>query len=611
MRKQATTVRGVFVIIIILGVVLISNLGILRSGAQGALLDVPTPSPSPTATPLPPQFFPLVKNLHGSLENSVIITNGQGFDNCKPLSIEGMQTWWDHSPYSAVNIYLGGISALCPFDQLDYEWYTQVASQGWTYILTWAGPQAPHGCPADCKFRYPMSTDPATAYLEGKLEAFYAVEAATNLGFKDQLVIYYDVESYSGADEETKAAVAEFIRGWTEQLHELGHFAGAYGAACTSYIVDWAFNDPPPDDVWIAQWNKEWAYDPDATVYDTTCLDEKGQPPIFWADHQRIKQYTGPHNETWGGLTVKIDSDVLDGHVNALYGHPPQKNSLNSATSQPTQRVVLNSTPALRDIQMLTSSMGWVLRDDQLLITPDGGQTWQDISPGSGRQTEILDVYFINADNGWSANREIGENGTLSLAIYVTGNGGNTWRRVAINQFSPDETWEIGSASFEFVDGEVGWLALGLHSGNNFSFGRLLATGDGGYTWHERQLPLGEPVFFQDAQHGWTAGGPLDQVYITEDGGHSWQLQESNNLSMINPLSVQGGMLPRGTVSVDLLNNQIGWAIIQEGSCSGYKTRTGEALPPGEEQLKCTSSSRLMKTADGGSNWIELQLPGQ
>lgn len=62
---------------------------------------------------------------------------------------------------------------------------------------------------------------------------------------------------------------------------------------------------------------------------------------------------------------------------------------------------------------------------------------------------------------------------------------------------------------------------------------------------------------------------------------------------------------------MDMLDNQIGWAIIQTGSCSGFKTRPGEALAPGEEQLQCTSSSRLMKTADGGSNWIELQLPGQ
>ena len=365
MRTPSTAVRGVFVIFIILGVVFISNIGIVQSGTNqiiGAgygslnllISDVPTPTLTPTATPNPQVYFPLVKLNHGFLYSSVVTANGQGFDNCKPLSVDGMQNWWDNSPYSSVNIYLGGISALCPFDELGFDWYSLVAGQGWSFILTWAGPQAPKGCPDNCKFRFPMNIDPEIAYIEGKLEALAAAETAENIGFEEQLVIYYDVESYSGADEETRATVAAFIRGWTEQLHDLGHIAGAYGAACTSYVVDWAFNDPVLDDVWVAQWNKEYAYDPDATVYNTTCLDGKDEPPIFWTNHQRLKQYTGPHYETWGDLTLKIDSDVLDGQVNALFGQPPEKNFQPSNAIQNAPQVVLSSGRHMRDIQLLS-----------------------------------------------------------------------------------------------------------------------------------------------------------------------------------------------------------------------------------------------------------------
>ena len=624
MRTPSTAVRGVFVIFIILGVVFISNIGIVQSGSSqpiGAanvvpgelLLDVPTPSPTPTATPNLPLYFPVIKNNYGFLYSSVVIANGQGFDNCKPLSAEGMQNWWDNSPYSAVNIYLGGISALCPFDELDFGWYAQVADQGWSFILTWAGPQAPKGCPGDCKFRFPMSTDPEIAYLEGKIEALVAAEAAFNLGFKGQLVIYYDVESYSGADEETRGTVAAFIRGWTEQLHALGHIAGAYGAACTSYVVDWAFNDPALDDVWIAQWNKEYAYDPDATVYNTTCLDGKDEPPIFWTNHQRLKQYTGPHNETWGDLTVKIDSDVLDGQVNALFGRPPEKNFQPSNAIQSAPQVVLSSGQHMRDMQVLSPSTGWVLQGNHLLWTADSGLTWQKISPLTGRN-DILGVHFINPDQGWLIGRQASEDGAISLSIYQTNDAGNTWSENPVSNFSSADAWELESANFEFLDHEKGWIALKLHSGSNFSFGRLLATEDGGRTWQVRELPLGEPVVFQDALRGWTAGGPRDQVYITEDGGESWILSENQTARDFNMLSSNGqqllvGEMPQGVVSLDIIDNQVGWAVIQEGTCTGYKPRAGEHIPTGETPLQCESISRLVRTTNSGINWSEITPP--
>ncbi len=614
MRTPSTAVRGVFVIFIILGVVFISNIGSVQSGAHKLLLDETTPTPTATTTPHIPLFFPLLKNNHGFLYSSVFIANGQGFDNCYPLSVEGMQNWWDNSPYSAVNIYLGGISALCPFDELDIGWYTQVAEQGWSFILTWAGPQAPKGCPEDCKFSYPISTDPGIAYVEGKLEALAAVETAERIGFKEQLVIYYDVESYSGADEDTKATVAAFIKGWTEQLHELGHIAGAYGAACTSYVVDWAFNDPPLDAVWIAQWNKEYAYDPDADVYNTTCLDGTGQPPIFWINHQRLKQYTGPHNETWGNLTVKIDSDVLDGPVNALLGQPPEKNFQPTIAEQAAPGVTLSRGLNLREIQLISPSKGWALRGNQLLWTSDGGFSWRDITPISADHNDILGVHFSDQDLGWVASRKYSDNGTLSLSIYRTPDAGETWFEFPQSEFSAAESWELASANFDFLDGELGWLALVLHSGNNFSFGRLLATDDGGRTWQERELPLGEPVRFQDALNGLTAGGPLDQVYSTEDGGESWLLSENSSFEDIKNLSsndqqLWGGELPQGIIYLDSYDNYFGWAVLQEGTCTGYKPGAGEQFPAGDKPLLCKSSSTLSRTTDGGISWDEISLP--
>ena len=36
-------------------------------------------------------------------------------------------------------------------------------------------------------------------------------------------------------------------------------------------------------------------------------------PSTEWANHQRIKQWQAPHNETWGGVTINIDSNCANG----------------------------------------------------------------------------------------------------------------------------------------------------------------------------------------------------------------------------------------------------------------------------------------------------------
>ncbi|MFH4202228.1 hypothetical protein WAJ61_22795, partial [Acinetobacter baumannii] len=41
-------------------------------------------------------------------------------------------------------------------------------------------------------------------------------------------------------------------------------------------------------------------------------------PPGAWENHQRIKQWQAPHNETWGGITFNIDGNIADGPVAAI-----------------------------------------------------------------------------------------------------------------------------------------------------------------------------------------------------------------------------------------------------------------------------------------------------
>lgn len=436
----------------------------------------------------------------------VVVDNRQAFDICTLPTTEQMQTWWNGSPYDVFNIYLGGIAFACDENPLNPYWLDAVYRQGWRFILTWVGPQAP--CTT---FFHRMSANAATAYQQGRAEADLAADAAAQLGFLGGKIIYYDLEAYRDATSECRNAVDEFMRGWTVRLHELGAKTGAYGSPLYSYISDWADNNPPLDDVWIAHWIYS-SYNPNATVW-TPYLDNS-----LWSSHQRLRQYAGGHSETWGGLSMTIDSNVLDGEVTAM---PGAFQALDQASIDLPE---IAQPPLIGDMELLSTGAGWVLLGDRLLWSEDGGRNWQEITPPADIPEKLLAVEFLDAQQGWLVRHGVGQFDLGNLEIMKTDDGGKSWQSLSLPA-SPSEGWPlVANAFLEFVDTNTGWLALKLQSGSSFSLGRLYFTQDGGSTWQERRLPLGEPVVFLDAAHGWVSGGPTGgELYTTEDGGLTWQ----------------------------------------------------------------------------------------
>jgi|GEM_PF-2044523 len=254
-------------------------------------------------------------NSLSNLGNSQILI-GQGFDACEIPTLSQMQTWSVYSPYKAVNLYIGGSSRACDNLALNAAYIKRLYQQGWKFIPTWVGPQAP--C---TNYLTRMSGDPATAYNQGVTQANLAVESLAELGLtypdKTGSVVYYDIEYY-GTNTACRAAVNSFMDGWVSQMHARGNLAGVYGSTlCNTGLSDFRTIPNVPDAVWLASWyynigSPYNTYDPTASVWDylSSCM-----VPSAWANHQRIRQYAGPHNETWGNLTLEIDSDVLDGIV--------------------------------------------------------------------------------------------------------------------------------------------------------------------------------------------------------------------------------------------------------------------------------------------------------
>ncbi len=268
----------------------------------------------------PPSIKELIRieklNAKLQAENSVFaappngttrISLNRGFDKCTAATVAQMQTWWNNSPFYDVNIYMSGRNRGCSQAQLTAAWVNSITAQGWGLIPTVVGYQSP--CTVSttsAKF----STDPAVAEQQGRGEADIAITDANNLGLTQGTVLYYDMERYddlsgTGAcSTPTKA----FLKGWTDRLKELGYISGVYGSPFNAN-GDW-INMPQasqPDIVWLARWNNVMS------VWGVAPL-----PDTFWTNHQRIHQWLGPRNETWGGVTFNIDNNISDAPVAGL-----------------------------------------------------------------------------------------------------------------------------------------------------------------------------------------------------------------------------------------------------------------------------------------------------
>jgi hypothetical protein len=229
---------------------------------------------------------------------------GLGFDTCTAPSV-GTMTKWLTSPFRVAATYLGGVNWACDYGNFTTSWVSQVAAEGWRFIPLWVGPQAP------CS-TIPGVTriNPSQARAEGYSEAASAVATAGRFGYGTGTPIYFDMEAYNNTVGGCRQAVLAFLDGWTRGLHHRQYLSGVYSSAASgvSDLASEAGNRgyASPNDIWFADWNGK------------PVLSDSFVPSADWANHQRLHQYKGPKTETWGGASVNIDSDVVDGEVAGL-----------------------------------------------------------------------------------------------------------------------------------------------------------------------------------------------------------------------------------------------------------------------------------------------------
>ena len=256
---------------------------------------------------------------------------GPGFDTCTAPSLAALGAWLG-SPYRAVGIYVGGVNRGCADGNLSASWVASATAGGWSLIPLYVGLQAP--CVSGQRL---ARIDPASAPAQGTAAANDAVARAQLFGIGPGSPLYFDMEGYATNDPGCTAVVQQFASAWVARLHALGYVAGIYGSAASTIrdMIPLTATGSAPDQVDIGHWNG-----------DPSIFGDSYVPDSYWPDHQRIHQYRPGHDETYGGVTLNIDNDSLDGAVAAAVSPAPTGGKTPAGSATSTDGLVVASWPA-------------------------------------------------------------------------------------------------------------------------------------------------------------------------------------------------------------------------------------------------------------------------
>jgi hypothetical protein len=326
---------------------------------------------------------------------------GLGFDACTAPSRRSMSAW-SASPYRAIGVYIGGVNRGCSQPNLTASWVAEQAAAGWRLIPTYVGLQAPTSSCSSC-----AKLGAGSASLEGAAAATDAVNEARIVGIGEGSPIYFDMESYTRTASASSATLT-FLEAWTARLHALGYDSGVYSSSASG-IADLAARLGGiyrlPDDLWIANWNGR------ANGLDPYV------PADAWADHQRIHQYRGGHDETYGGVTINIDNNYVEGATAGT----------ESSSDDPRGSFDAVSSPAPGQVAI----SGWAFDPDaphkQVAIRAylggeaDEGATRYELGPVAGQERADLASLYPRAGgaHGFEASFAVVGSGRQRVCVYA------------------------------------------------------------------------------------------------------------------------------------------------------------------------------------------------
>ncbi|TDC70348.1 DUF1906 domain-containing protein [Actinomadura sp. GC306] len=256
---------------------------------------VPEPARTSDPGPTPPAAPETAEAKPGTAEDAPKRwVRGKGFDTCTAPSLAAMKAW--RPSFKVTNIYIGGAARGCAQPNLTEGWVREVREMGYRITPTYVGLQAPCG-------DRPQQFTAKNAAKQGRKAAVDAARKAKALGIPAEAPIYFDMEAYDSRKRACKAAVLRFVDNWVRQLKAEGYTPCLYSSVSSGIRdVGRATGISKPEGIWFAHWNGK------AEIYGDPYI-----PDDWWRPHRRIKQYRGDHDETHGGVTLNIDSNIADG----------------------------------------------------------------------------------------------------------------------------------------------------------------------------------------------------------------------------------------------------------------------------------------------------------
>ena len=102
----------------------------------------------------------------------------------------------------------------------------------------------------------------------------------------------------------------DFADGWVRQLNARGYLGGMYSSLCSGHPRRRRGDEQRQPSrrsnaIWIAAWNNT----PNVYGFGAPCALSDS----LWNNHQRVHQYVGGHDEAYGGVTINIDTNAVDG----------------------------------------------------------------------------------------------------------------------------------------------------------------------------------------------------------------------------------------------------------------------------------------------------------
>ena len=276
----------------------------------------------PPAVPQPPSLARMV-------------SQHLGFDSAVLPDAATMKLWWRSSPYYDIGIYAPGSPNGPNGPAPNAAWVSTVAQEGWGIIPIWAGLQSPCGCnnPSSgphAHDSYPgcrqlatashFSIIPKEAELQGEAQAHAAYNSVRSLGL-DGSIIYVDIEGYDTSAHGERnlscvSAAEAYVAGWTKGMHQDGGdgSAGVYGelrnaAPPSNASGPQEITFAGADSIFLARDDNRvtvWGLDHDSNSQ----LDDS-----LWPNRQRIHQFRSEAQESWGGASLYVDSNVEDAPV--------------------------------------------------------------------------------------------------------------------------------------------------------------------------------------------------------------------------------------------------------------------------------------------------------